>query len=147
MITKKNEKIKNLLNPTLLHKENLQSLRGIPQSHIFPKNWADNLYTALDFKCSRVTDATGPIMKLLSLYDPISRAFNVEERFSKKIIVSIFKNYEETVLSEKNEERLSARKSLRDLNMKKSMIDLIETAAKQAGLAIYKTLKPYILDE
>lgn len=82
MKTIKNGKVDELSPKLIKQKQNLQSLRGISQTHVTPKQWADNLYIALDFSCSQVTDATGPMMHIFSVYDPISRMFSQVGRFT-----------------------------------------------------------------
>lgn len=52
----------------------LKALRGIGQTHISPKEWADEVYGALPISCSRVTDLTTPMMYLFKIFDPIDVA-------------------------------------------------------------------------
>lgn len=76
MRSKKAEKIGVLNAKTIRKKSVLQSLRGVSQSHAFPKQWADNLYEALPLKVP-VTQATGPLMRIFNIFHPISLIFSI----------------------------------------------------------------------
>ena len=78
----------------------LQSLRGIGQTHIFPKIWGDEMYKALPVTASRVTELTGPMMRLFSLFDPINLTYqvpaNLNTRYHHKyfeIVLGFFDDY------------------------------------------------------
>lgn len=141
MKTKKNGEVKELTPVKLQHKGNLQALRGVSQTHVHPKHWADSLYAGLDFKASKVTDATGPMMRLFSVYDPLSRMLTpTEKRFSNTIINDVITNYDEDLKPDQKKQLAAAKKDLKEVGMKKSMIDKIEKAATASGEAIHKLL-------
>lgn len=95
----------------------------------------------LDFSCSQVTDATGPMMHIFSVYDPISRMFAQVGRFSPKNFDAILDEYEKP-LKECLKKTLSEAKSdLKKIGMKESVIEKIEEAAVLSGLAIRDVLK------
>lgn len=140
MITEKNSKVTTIKANTLKNKSNLQSLRDISQSHIFPKNWADNLYLALGTTVSQVTDVTGPMMTLFSIYDPISRMMNIKGRFSHVAVDTVITNYEAPLSRENEIIRLDAKKILENLKIDKALVNKIELAAIASGKAILKVL-------
>ena len=148
----------------------LTGLRGIPQSHIKPKYWADNLYASLDFKARRVTDATGPMMHIFKVYDPISRMLATETHFRAadfdRALDDYFTWYKPPVrvarrlengrivrrllvpkrirmvrLSKEQKAALNkAKRDLRIAGMEEEMIDQIELAAQASGKAILDIL-------
>lgn len=72
-------------------KGTLKALRGIPQSHLFTKNWVDNLYLALPIKRKQVTDVTQELSKLLNLYDPIELSYGYGAHAQNKYTYKAFK--------------------------------------------------------
>lgn len=140
MKTIKNGKLPVLTAQKLKNKTNLQSLRGISQSHISPKQWADNLYLALDFIVPKVTDATGPMMHLYGVYDPLSRIFNIPGKYSPNSVNTVLLSYFNPLTVMQNTVRLNARNSLINLHMSIELIDRIETAAQASGNAIARLL-------
>lgn len=72
MKTLKSQRLKTVTGLNVKQKQVLQTLRGISQTHVFPKQWADNLYIALPFKAKKVTDATGALMGVYNSFHPIS---------------------------------------------------------------------------
>lgn len=147
MKTIKNGKVEQLSSKLIKEKQNLQSLRGISQTHATPKQWADNLYVALDFSCSQVTDATGSMMHIFSVYDPISRMFAHVGRYSSKIFDSVLEKYEEPLSEIAKEILKDAKNDLKKIGMKDSLVEKIEQAAKQSGLAIRDVLQHAVDDE
>lgn len=141
MKTNKNGKVQTLTAKALKTKSNLQALRGISQSHIFQKNWADNLYLALDFKAPRVTDATGPMMQLFSIYDPLSRMLDTPGRFSPTVVDTVIRNYGQPLSLEQTNNQITARNNLLALGMNEELVNKIEEAAFAAGLAILNTFQ------
>ena len=53
----------------------LKALRGISQTHLFPKKWAENLYLSLPASPTprRMTDVTKPLTAILKVFDPIAQ--------------------------------------------------------------------------
>lgn len=141
MKTIKNGQVAELDSRILKQKANLKALRSVSQSHIHPKQWADNLYVALEFKASRVTDATGPMMRIFSVYDPLSRMFAEPGRFSAAVVDRVLKNYDEDLDDDQEEILSQARNDLKALKMKEKMVAQIEEAARASGEAICSILK------
>ena len=113
MITEKSSKVTTLTSNTLKNKSCLTSLRNISQSHIFPKNWADNLYLMLGITVPQVTNVTGPMMNLF-LYDLLSRMLNSD---------AVIKNYDQP-LSDSNEIiRLNAKTALARQGLNKKLME------------------------
>lgn len=141
MKTIKNGQVSELNSRNLKQKANLQALRSISQTHIHPKQWADNLYIALKFKASRVTDATGPMMHIFSVFDPLSRMFSQPGRFSAAVVDKVLKEYDEDLTKDQKKIIKQARVDLINIKMKPGMIDQIQEAARLSGLAISRILK------
>ncbi len=140
--TAKNKACKVLTPDNLKAKTVLKALRGLSQSHAFPKHWADQVYSAIGFKTAQVTDATGPMMHIFNVFDPISRMFSrSSERFSRKNFDKELDGYEnslnkqESVILEESELRLVG------LGMSKKLVTQIVIAAKASGEAIAAVLK------
>src|SRR5205085_556905 len=95
MKTLKNERVQTLTPQVIKQKQYLKALRGLPQTHATPKQWADNLYVGLGFQCPLVTNATTPMMHIFSVFDPISRMFNEPGRFSPQIFDQIKDEYDQ----------------------------------------------------
>ncbi|CRX38572.1 hypothetical protein [Estrella lausannensis] len=141
MKTIKNGQVTQLTKTNVKQKANLQALRSVSQTHIHPKQWADNLYIALPFKASRVTDATGPMMHIFSVFDPLSRMFAQPARFSAAVVDKVLKNYDADLTKDQKAILKEAREDLVKLKMKSGMIDQIEEAARLSGAAITRILK------
>lgn len=144
MKTIKNGKVPVLTAQKLRNKTNLKALRGISQTHITPKQWADNLYLALDFTVSQITDATGPMMHLFSVYDPLSRIFAIPDRFKPTNVDQVLQNYFQPLTIAQNTARLDARTSLLNLQMNPDLVDRIEMAAQASGTAIAQALAQFL---
>ena len=145
--TKTTTKVTSISATVLKRKSSLKALRGLSQSHAFSKNWADNLYIALDFQTSCVTDATGPMMWIFATYDPISRMYNEPGRYSTRVFDRVMSNYsvESANLSEGQKNTLeNAKEKLRDINMNNDQINLVIEAAKASGRAIFQILQSAI---
>lgn len=140
MITDKNSSVQVLTAQKLKNKGNLKTLRAISQTHIMPKQWADNLYIALEFKVPQVTDATGPMMHLFSVYDPLSRMFNIAGRYNANNVNTVLQNFFQPLSEERNTARLNARNSLLNLKMSLELVDRIESAAQASATAIAQAL-------
>ena len=141
MKTKKNQRLGLTLTPSQLKKkESLMAIRGISQSHAFPKQWADILYAGLNFKCSLVTNATTPMMHIFSVFDPISRMFATPGRYSTTIFDQVMKNYNQPLSEAQKALLLSARVKLEQLGMDPDMIKRIEACATASGEAIHRVL-------
>jgi hypothetical protein len=142
MKTKKNEKVQTLTPEVIKQKQYLQALRGLPQTHATPTQWADNLYVGLDFQYPIVTHVTTPMMHIFSVFDPISRMFDKElGRFSpKNTFDQIMDEYDQPLNETQADVLDEARDTLSDLGMEDEMIDHIEEAARRSGRAIYREL-------
>lgn len=123
-------------------KKNWKTIRGTAQTHATPKQWADNLYAGIDFKCSQVTDATAPMMHIFALYDPIGRmhATLVKQRYSSRIFDHVMSHYHQPLTSVQKTILEEESTKLRQLGMKDSMIQKVIRAASLSGTAIYKEL-------
>lgn len=140
MITKKNSGVPVLTIKNLKSKTNLKALRGISQTHITPKQWADNLYLALHFSVPQVTDATGPMMHLFNVYDPLSRIFDIPGRYKPTNVDQTLQNYFQPLSNEQAASRIEARANLHHLGMDLNLVDYIERAAQVSGIAIAQEL-------
>ncbi len=143
MKTKKNRSLSTLTKAQIKQKRCLQALRGLPQSHIHPKQWADNLYVGIDFSCARVTDCTTPMMYIFSVYDPISRMFSASGKYSARVFDGVITNYDEPLSSGQKNLLKTARVRLLKLGMKKEVVDQIERAAKLSGIAMRDVLMKF----
>lgn len=76
MFTKTIKNIK-ILKPSLLtQKTTFQALRGFPQSHLDPHQWAENVYIALpENKSKQMTDITTPLMTIFKSCDLVDRVY------------------------------------------------------------------------
>ncbi|MCH9627843.1 MAG: hypothetical protein S4CHLAM2_14890 [Chlamydiales bacterium] len=164
MKTENNARITELTRSKLKEKRSLRALRHTSQSHLKPKQWADNLYASLTFperlhpalrsqgnsmeevdefafRASRVTNVTTPMMHLFSLYDPISRAFSEQGVYSARTFDRVMDTYGAPLSDGQQNLRLTARESLAAQQMRPMLVDRIEEAAKQSGAAIHSMLK------
>lgn len=155
-IHKSNTGVIRITPKIIKQKRMLRALRGIFQSHIHPKKWADQVYSALDFTSSQVTDTTTPLMHIFSIYDPISRMFTkgaLEGRYSTTVFDDILKKYpvqgkngkKSVSLTKVQQEILDGQvEELRDnQKMPREMIKKIQLAAKRSGIMIYRILKKF----
>ncbi|MES2615027.1 MAG: hypothetical protein V4591_06400 [Bdellovibrionota bacterium] len=140
MRTQKNENIQFLTKKILKQKASLKALRDIAQSHATPKQWADNVYVALDFSCSQVTDVTTPMMDIFKIYDPISRMYALYDRFTCKSFDDIMKTYFDPLTDLQKKILQEEKNKLFALKMPEDMVKLIIEAAKVSGKAIYQAL-------
>jgi len=136
-----NQTVDTLTPQILKKKASLQALRGRRlQTHAFPKQWADILYAGLGFRRGPVTDVTGPMMHIFSVYDPISRMFDGSERYTSAVFNRVMKNYNKPLSDGQTNLLNTAKSKLRLLGMKKAMVDLIQETAKRSGSAILQVL-------
>ncbi|PIS02805.1 MAG: hypothetical protein COT85_01885 [Chlamydiae bacterium CG10_big_fil_rev_8_21_14_0_10_42_34] len=147
MITEKSKKFATLTPAQTKTKPCLQSLRSrVIQSHAFPKQWADILYAGLNFSTPKVTDATCRMMNIFSVFDPISRMFASEGRFSADTFDSAMQNYTNPLTQTQKDILASAKAHLMQLKMKEEMVDLVIETAKKSGAAIYLELTKLVSD-
>lgn len=140
--TPKNQTYKNLSADQIKTKAVLQALRGLSQSHAHPKKWADQVYAAIDFKASQVTDATGPMMHIFSVFDPISRMFaRSDTKFSKVTVDQEMTDYEKALNAGQTNLLNTSKTKLLTLGLSKDLVAQIVAAAKASGKAIYEELK------
>lgn len=138
--TKKNRSCKKLTIAKIKQKKFLKAIRGLSQSHVHPKKWADQVYSAIDFSCSLVTDATTPMMYIYHVFDPIKRMFARKGHFTVRAFNEVMANYNNP-LSDTQVKLLKTYKTrLKKLGMSEKLIDQIIIAAKVSGKAIYKEL-------
>lgn len=142
MKTLKNQSFPTLSAKQVKLKECLKALRGLPQSHAFPKQWADIFYSGLDFSTASVVDATTPMMHIFSVYDPISRMFKAD-RYSSKVFDLVMEDYDKPLSAGQQAVLSAARIRLLSLNMNAQMITIIEETAIRLGKAIYRILNRY----
>jgi hypothetical protein len=124
----------------LKQKKTLRALRGIAQTHLHPKEWADNLYLALGFKNGRVTNITKHLMHIFAVFDPISRMFGGVGNYTAAKFNRALANYDDP-LSDGNQNLLRAtRVALAALGMPVEKINLVEQAARATGQVIRAVL-------
>ncbi len=144
MKTEKNGKVEDLTTYLLKQRQYLESLRGLSQTHIFPKQWAENLYSALGFKASRVTDVTQHFMAILGVFDPIARAFsgayNNASRFTNKTLENVLTSYNDPLPQHLKDLLKDSKQHLKDQNLPDDKIQLVVKAARESGKAIYQVL-------
>ena len=119
----------------------LTSLRAASQTHATPKQWADNLYIALKFKASQVTDVTGPCMRIFNVFDPLSRMFAPTARFNAKRFDETLAAYHRPLSAVQKSSLKSERAKLIKLGMKKEEVDRIVGAARASGQAMHRVLR------
>lgn len=97
MRTAKNDGIDALPKEKLGQKSVLQALRGLSQTHLFVKQWADNMYIALPVK-TQVTKVTQRLMQIFQCYDPMSIGFAfpaaTQKNYSAKDFLHLLTIYE-----------------------------------------------------
>jgi hypothetical protein len=146
MKTEYNQEVDELSTAILKKKKSLQGLRGRTlQTHAFPKQWADILYAGLPFSAKKVTDATGPMMHLFSVYDPISQMFDTT-KYTTAVFDRVMNHYCDPLTPDQITLINTARGQLINLGMQKEMIDLVQETAKRSGRAIYDTLRQTLDD-
>ncbi|MCH9609296.1 MAG: hypothetical protein S4CHLAM45_07670 [Chlamydiales bacterium] len=118
----------------------LRALRGISQTHILPKQWAENLYVVLELKCERITDATTPIMKIFTLFDPISRMLGMSGRYYSGYFDTVIKEYGRPLTKAEAEMLEKESNKLLDLGMANAELQLVVKAASASGEAIFEIL-------
>jgi hypothetical protein len=138
--TKKNRSYPTLTPANLRQKAVLEALRGLSQSHIHPKKWADQVYVGLDFSCSQVTDATTPMMRIFSVFDPISRMLGSEGRFTSLVFDRVLRDYEKPLSSVQEDILMSSKGRLLALRMPIATIQKVIATAKATGRAIYREI-------
>lgn len=127
---------------SLKKKCSLQALRGRTiQTHAFPKQWADMMYSGMGFHTSCVTDATTPMMHIFGVFDPISRMFARADRYTSSIFDRVIREYGRPLTAVESQIVAEARKTLLKLKMKKGQIDVVVETARKSGDAISKVLK------
>lgn len=140
MLTLKNQSVAILTKKSLKVKKNLQAIKGTRQTHASSLKWAENIYTGLDFSCSKVAEAREPLSYIFKVYDPISRMFATPGRYSTKVFDAVMTQYHGP-LSDGDQNLLNTAKGkLSKLGMTKAMMDEVEAAAKRSGEAIYQEL-------
>lgn len=140
--TKKNKDHATLAPIDFKRKWALSALRGISQSHLHPKQWADNIYAALSIKCSPPTKATAPMMYIFSVYDPISRMYK-PDRFSIRVFNNTMEGYHNPLSDDQVNLLNTSKMRLRFLGMEISEVTKVVNAAKASGLAIYHALQEW----
>jgi hypothetical protein len=140
MKTLKNGKVTKMTPNVLKQKQYLKALRDVSQTHATPKQWADNLYLALGFPVSQVTDLTQHLMHIFGVYDPISRALGTTERFTKKRLGQVLTSYDAPLTATQESIIADAKKALKGLKLPEAKINLVITAAQESGKAIHKVL-------
>lgn len=138
--TKKNRSCKKLTIKKIKQKKFLQAIRGLSQSHVHPKKWADQVYSAINFSCSRVTDATTPMMRIYGVFDPISRMFAHLGHFTVQAFDEIMHNYKDPLSNDQKNLLKNAATQLIKLGMSALLVNRIIMAAKASGNAIYQEL-------
>ena len=135
----------------------IKALRGVSQTHLCPKKWADQVYlglTILGFKCTVVTDATAPMQEIFKLYDPISKMRSLEKNYNFQGFQAVIRNYKfakvgdvkvacKCLSSAQKKDRKKHRKNLQRLGVKKTLINRVEKTALESGKAVYRTLKRF----
>ena len=141
MKTAKNKEWTTVSKADMKLESSLKALRGISQTHAHPKDWADNLYSSLGIKAKkRMTDATGPMMHIFKVYDPISRMFDSEYRFNDWVFNEEIKNYSAPLTAKQKEKIAASVAALLKANIPQEKIDLIIKAAIESGKAIHQFL-------
>lgn len=138
--TKKNCSYITLTKTDIKRKRVLQAIRGLSQSHTHPKKWADQIYSAIDFSCSRVTDATTPMMYIFHIFDPISRMFGSPGRFTSRTFNNEISGYNNDLTDGQKNLLNTSRAKLITLGVSKELVDKIVLTAKASGETIYKEL-------
>jgi len=129
------------LTPGIIkQKKYLQAMRGLPQTHTKPREWAANLYVALEVACNvdALTVETA-MQDLFKVYDPISRMFTAD-RFSRRVFDSQMATYHNPLAPGLDNLRNTAKIKLQLYGMPQDKIALVEQAAQSSGLAIYNEL-------
>lgn len=142
MKTIKNKRVGFTLTRTQIkQKQCLQAIRGISQSHAFPKQWADILYSGLDFSAGRVTNATTQMMRIFSVFDPISRMFAMPGKYSESVFDRVMRDYNQPLLLGQLNLLVRADIELLGLGMNEPMRGQVLDCAKRSGAAIYRVLQ------
>ncbi|MGM0439772.1 MAG: hypothetical protein ACQEP8_01490 [Chlamydiota bacterium] len=93
IVTLKSQKFSKIDASNIGQRQILEALRGVGQSHFFPKQFADSIYHALPITC-RVEYITQPITKILGAFDPITLSYNLKEtRYSKNDLTTVINSY------------------------------------------------------
>ena len=85
-------------------------------------------------------------MNIFSVFDPISRMFASEGRFSADTFDSAMQNYTNPLTQTQKDILASAKAHLMQLKMKEEMVDLVIETAKKSGAAIYLELTKLVSD-
>lgn len=81
------------LSPT---KKFLKALHGISQTHAFPRQWAMNLYNALEkSQKKRITDITSPLMNIYTTFDFVSLAKKFPKFLGERYSIKYYKIWKE----------------------------------------------------
>lgn len=136
----KNQSLEPLSKTQIKQKTHLQAIRDMTQSHIFPKQWADSLYAALGFSCPQVTDVTGPMTHIFSIYDPISRMFATIGTYSSAVFDNVIAHYHEPLTVAQAQILDEAKGKLRKHKMPEDKINQVVLAAQYSGEAIRSLL-------
>jgi hypothetical protein len=142
--TVKNKSKISLAKNEIKQKRILQALRGLSQSHAHPKKWADQVYSAIDYSCAQVTDATGPMMHIFNVFDPISRMFARGGRFTCRNVDKEISNFNDPLSVAQTSILNSSIAKLIQLGMTRKMIDKVILAAQASGTAIHSELSKAI---
>lgn len=136
MYTEKNRKIGRLGPNNIKQKKVLSALRAVSQSHLFPKNWADNIYPFLGFNHNQVTHVTTPMMRIFGVYDPISRMYAKGDNFSARYFNEVMAEYDGPLTAGQQQVLQAAKKQLREIKMPEAIIGRVEEAAIASGRKI-----------
>ncbi len=158
MRTDGNEAVVALSRDLLARKSTLKALRGLSQTHLFAKNWADNLYLALPIKAA-VTSVTKHLMVLFRTFDPISLSYlyptTQGKRFSAKQyreLMQLYPDLVEEILHPQNpramaqtlrQELDTAKQALRALGLSQEWTDRCVAAAEATGREVHRVLQDY----
>ncbi len=140
MKTLKNREVTELTVSKIKQKGMLQALRNVSQSHIHPKQWAENIYAALDVHASRVTDITQHFMHIFGVYDPISRMFSMQGNYTVKHFNDVMASYMQPLTNIQESILNGAAYHLYEVGVPMEKVNLVFQAAFASGLAIFQCL-------
>lgn len=120
----------------------LRSLRGRTiQTHAFPKQWAEMMYSGMGLHTACVTNATTPMMHIFGVFDPISRMYAAADRYTSSTFDKVLREHGRALTAVESEIVAEARKALLKLKIKKNQIDVVVETARKSGKAISGVLK------
>lgn len=122
----------------------LKALRGLAQTHAFPRQWAGNVYAALNFSCHPVTDATTAMMRIFAVFDPISRMQAHIGKYSTRVFDAVMNNYDRAPTEVEQSIITTQKAKLSSKGMDDAMIAKVIQAAKVSGAAIHRVLQQHL---